>query len=106
MSFVELIYESQCPNVDPARAQLRRAFARLGIAPSWTEWTQGAPGTPDYAENFGSPTILVDGHDVAPATGQGGACCRLYVDQNGQPSGVPSVCAIVSALRATMTSRS
>ena len=106
MSFVELIYESQCPNVDPARAQLRRAFSTLGISRSWTEWTHGAPGTPDYAENCGSPTILVDGHDVAPVAGQGGACCRVYVDPSGQPRGVPSVDAIVSALEASMTLRS
>jgi hypothetical protein len=104
MSFVELIYESQCANVD--RAQLLRAFSTLGIPPSWTEWTRGALGAPDYADNYGSPTILVDGHDVAPETEQGGACCRLYADQNGQLCGVPSVDAIVLALRASMTSRS
>ena len=31
MATVELIYDNDCPNVDDAKAQLRRAFAEVGL---------------------------------------------------------------------------
>ena len=37
MPTVELLYDKECPNVAEARANLKRAFATVGLSPSWTE---------------------------------------------------------------------
>jgi mercuric ion transport protein len=98
---VEFIYDSDCPNVAEARAQLLRAFTETGISPRWVEWNRSSVEAPSYARSFGSPTLLVNGHDVAGQTSaSGNACCRLYADPSGMLKGVPSVDQIVAALQA------
>lgn len=123
MPRVELIYDGDCPNVTEARAQLLRAFAEAGAEPRWQEWRGDDPDAPPHARGHGSPTILVDGRDVAesaetpaeeprladpadpagaaPAAGEHAApCCRLYRRPDGSVAGVPGVETIVAALRA------
>ena len=96
---VELIYDQDCPNVNDARAQLLQAFFEVGTSPSWIEWDRKSGDAPDYAQRFGSPTILVDGEDVDPDnSAPSGNCCRLYSGQSGRMSGVPRVDRIASAL--------
>lgn len=96
----ELIYDRACPNVESARAQLLRAFAIAGIAPRWQEWEARAAETPAHARGFGSPTILVDGRDVAGGTASGGeGHCRIYSLGADGPNGVPAVADIVRALK-------
>jgi mercuric ion transport protein len=105
MSSVELIYDSGCPNVAVARAQLLQAFAEAKLPPRWREWERGASGSPRYVRDYGSPTVLVNGRDVAPETHtQGADRCRIYCD-GGALQRVPPVAAITSALRATHASR-
>lgn len=83
---VELIHDADCPNTGRARAALRRAFAACGLAPAWTEWNRADPHCPAYARGYGSPTILVNGLDVAgEGPGEGAPSCRLYTDQAGAP---------------------
>jgi len=96
---VELIYDRHCPNVAEARAQLLRAFAQLGTSARWTEWDREDPSSPDYVRTYGSPTILVNGRDVAdqPPTGSS-PCCRVYVGKDGRLRGTPSVDQITAAL--------
>src|SRR5712691_29687 len=80
MLTVELLYDTNCPNVKDARAQLLRALAATGLSPHWQEWDRGAPESPSRVRAYGSPTILVNGQDVANASPSAGAdCCRLYV---------------------------
>ena len=89
---VEFIYDPDCPNAAEARAQLLRAFAETGISPRWVEWSRDSAEAPVYARAFGSPTLLVNGHDVAEQTSaHGNACCRLYADPSGALRGAPSV---------------
>ena len=98
---VEFIYDPDCPNVAEARAQLLRAFTETGISPRWVEWSRNSVEAPAYARSFGSPTLLVNRHDVAGQTSApGNACCRLYADPSGTLRGVPSVEQIVAALQA------
>lgn len=99
---VELIYDGDCPNVDAARRQLRRAIAGVGLPPRWREWRGDDPASPARVRGYGSPTILVDGEDVAPAGDSAGACCRVYARPGGSLAAVPSVDAIASALRAAV----
>lgn len=96
---VELIYDVDCPHIAAARAVLLQAFASAGVTASWKEWTRTAPDTPSHLREYGSPTILVNGEDVAGAHSTGGGnCCRLYRSGSSGFSGVPPVEQIVSAL--------
>ena len=96
---VELIYDSDCPNVQEARAALLRAFAEAGLQPSWTEWDRRSPASPEHATRYGSPTILVHGRDVAGMEPTAGAeSCRIYDHGSGDLRGAPPVARIASAL--------
>ncbi len=96
---VELIYDADCPNVPAARSTLIKAFMQTGVSARWQEWERSAPDAPDYARSYGSPTILIDGNDIAGvAPNSGTRACRVYKDARGKLSGTPSVEAICSAL--------
>ncbi|MCH7471413.1 MerC family mercury resistance protein [bacterium] len=99
MTKVELIHFDGCPTAGKAREQLRRAFAEVGLEPAWQEWDRDDPASPAYVKGYGSPTILVDGRDVASAAeGGDAACCRVYMGEGGV-QGVPPVEQIVDALK-------
>lgn len=98
MAHVELIYDADCPNVAAARAQLLRAFAQAQLTPQWREWERHAPDSPAYARNLGSPTLLINGRDIAESSPPGADSCRLYVDADGRLSCVPTLAAITAAL--------
>jgi len=98
---VELIYFYGCPNVPLARERLSCAFSALGMTPHWDEWDCNASGVPGHARTYGSPTILVNGKDVAgmEPSGDEVGSCRVYVDGAGTIDGAPSVEVITAALR-------
>jgi hypothetical protein len=96
---VELIYDLDCPNVRRAREALLRSFSEAGLRPSWTEWDRKSPESPPYVRQYGSPTILVDGRDVAGAEPvEGSDFCRVYDHRAAGLKGVPPVRGIASAL--------
>jgi len=95
----ELIYDADCPNVAAARSLLIKAFTQTGVSARWREWKRNAPDCPEYARSYGSPTIMVDGQDVAgaaPVAGTG--ACRVYADGEGKLSRTPPLDAVCSAL--------
>ncbi len=97
---VELVYDRDCPNVAPARAQLRQALVEIGDSPEWQEWDRESADAPAYVKQYGSPTILVDGRDVdGTGTEADSNCCRVYAGADGRLNGVPSVEKIQAALR-------
>jgi mercuric ion transport protein len=101
MMQVELIYDTDCPNVELARRALLEAFNLAGLQPSWTEWDRESPESPAYVRGYGSPTILVKGRDVAGVTpGNGESSCRLYRNGSGSFQGAPSAEQVAEALRA------
>ena len=102
MATVELIYDLDCPNVSSTRVQLLRAFTAAKQTPRWVEWDRNDPESPAHVRGYGSPTVLIDGDDVAgvPAS-DGVASCRLYADPTGELRGVPPVAAIARALQNT-----
>lgn len=104
---IELIYDSDCPNVEMARTHLLKALAAAGKEARWTEWDRRNPDSPPYVRGYGSPTVLMDGKDLAGGTaGDARASCRLYGSGKDGFSGVPSVEQIVAALRGGMPGRS
>ena len=96
---VELIYDSDCPNVQEAREALLSGFVKSGVLPSWTEWDRGSPESPPYVRQYGSPTILVDCRDIGGSEPSGiSDCCRIYAQESGKFRGVPPVSSIAAAL--------
>jgi len=101
MPRLELIYDRDCPNVAAARERVLAAFTVADLQPSWVEWERAAESSPAYARQYGSPTVLVDGRDVAgesPVAGRD--CCRLYRDEGGGFRGTPPAEEITKALEA------
>ena len=99
MPAVELVYDADCPRVGRAREQLLRAFARAELEARWREWRSDDPEAPAHVRGFGSPTILVDGRDVAGAEQvEGARSCRLYGRAGDEIRGAPSVDLIIAAL--------
>lgn len=98
---VELLYDRQCPNVTGARESLSEALRSMNLPGEWIEWDQASAEAPAYARAFGSPTVLIDGQDLAGAEpGTDVACCRLY-----DAGGVPSAALIKGALEAAVSAK-
>ena len=96
---ITLVYDTDCLNLPAARGALRKALEHEGLEPQWVEYDRSAPGTPALLLRFGSPTILVDGVDVAGEAGHAAAAasCRVYRGERGL-SGVPSAESIAVAI--------
>jgi len=108
---IEFIYEQSCPNVTDARVQLRLALEQTGLPAHWQEWEHNDPNSPAYAHRYGSPSIIVDGEDVAGApasdavqggTGTAAPNCRIYTNTQGRNRGVPYAALIRTALEKRM----
>jgi hypothetical protein len=96
---VHLVYEPECPNVEGTRTNLLLAFAKAGITPSWSEHRIGDVDAPETVRGYGSPTILVDGRDIAGVAPGEEVCCRIYAEPpKSSNSGTPSVELIARAL--------
>jgi mercuric ion transport protein len=93
---IHLIYSPGCPNVDSARRALRRALDDLHVHATVFEVDFADVETPADLRGWGSPTILVEGADVA-----GGApsddSCRLYGPS--EFPGAPPLALIEAALK-------
>ena len=103
---VELVYDRTCPNVEMARSAIRGALAAIGAPTEWTEWERGTDATPLPLRALGSPTILVNGRDVAGTdeTAQPDAnSCRVYLDECGCLCGAPTAQQIGKAIEAALT---
>lgn len=95
MPTVDFVYDADCPNVKQTRANLMQAFSRVGITATWIEHQIGAARTPARVHGYGSPTILVDGIDVAGLEAGSENCCRVYAS-----GGAPDVELIAAGLEA------
>lgn len=83
---VQLLFFEGCPHVDPARRALREALESAGLGEVVVEQIDvDAASAPEELRDWGSPTILIDGVDVAGERGPSGRSCRLYGNA-GAPS--------------------
>lgn len=98
------MYDTGCPNTERARQLLSRVLQDAGVPAVWTEWCTEDPQCPEDRRRLGSPTILVNGKDVAPgphpwalpAAGDGPRC-RVYRD-GAVISGVPPADQVLAAV--------
>lgn len=91
---IQLLHFQGCPNVDAARSAIRDALAAEKIDAPIEEIDVEASDAPAWARGWGSPTILVDGKDVAGQERSESSSCRLYA------GGAPSVDTIRSRIAA------
>lgn len=98
---VELLWWEGCPSTERALQQLREALQDTGLE-SVEVRTREIRTDEDAARCgfFGSPTILVDGVDVAPEAGEPvGLSCRVYRRRDGRISPTPDPEDLREALR-------
>lgn len=96
---VELIYDADCPNVEPARSLLIRAFMQTGISARWKEWDRASPDSPSYVRGYGSPTLLVNGRDITGLDPSHNThACRVYTGTDGALQSTPPLELICRAL--------
>lgn len=99
---IEMVYDPECPNVEGARTAIRDALSAIGAPLAWREWDCTDAHTPVALRTLGSPSILVNGHDVGCDSGsivQADAnSCRVYRDECGCICGAPSAKLILKAI--------
>jgi hypothetical protein len=95
---VQLLSFDDCPNVVATRESLRAAMASAGIRATIEEIDLSSPKTSEQLRAWGSPTVLVNGRDVAGTEGPAGTACRLYKDDSGRMVGYPPASLLRSAL--------
>ncbi len=104
---VELLWFSDCPNHEAAREMLHAAMAELAIPGVVADIDATDPEVAISHRFPGSPTIRVDGRDVAPGYEDPGDYtprCRLYRTDTGL-RGLPDPAWIDAALREALERR-
>jgi len=101
---VELLWWSGCPSTPDALEELRRVLAEAGLDPEEIEVREVETEEQALEDNFvGSPTIRIDGRDVAEQSGQRpGLTCRVYRLRDGRPSPTPDPEELRTAVRSAV----
>ena len=101
MPQVELLWWDGCPSTQKALAAVRDVLADEGLDPDAVVLREVSTDADAERERFiGSPTIRVDGIEVAPADGEPvGLSCRVYHLRDGRVSPVPDRQDIRDAVR-------
>jgi hypothetical protein len=92
MPRIELLYWDGCPSHPQALRELRAALREIGHEDAPVALRQIETEGQAAAERFvGSPTLRVDGVDIAPAPADEptGLTCRLYRRRDGRASPTP-----------------
>lgn len=100
---VELLWWEGCPSTEKAAALVREAMSAEGLDPEGLELREVASDADVERERFvGSPTIRIDGRDVAPLDGEPvGLTCRIYHLRDGRVSPTPDPADVREAIRKT-----
>jgi hypothetical protein len=89
---IQFLWWEDCPSHPNAWARLQQVLAEYQIT---SPVEQVEVRTDDEAEHWrfpGSPTILINGCDIDPSpAAHYRLTCRLYYDENGRPSPLPSL---------------
>jgi hypothetical protein len=89
---IELIWWEGCPSTEQTLSDLRQALSDLGLENAEVLSTEIRSDAQARAAAFvGSPTILVDGEDIAPPGEDEpvGLNCRIYRRRDGRISPTP-----------------
>jgi hypothetical protein len=100
---VELLWWEGCPSTERALSDLRAALEDAGLGDTEIRMTEIVTDEDARGAGFvGSPTILIDGSDVAPppAGEPAGLNCRIYRRRDGRISPTPDPQDLRDALEA------
>ena len=89
---IELLWWAGCPSTDRAQAELEQALRDVGLSNARVRRTEIDSDDEARTRGFlGSPTILVDGVDVASPGPEElvGLSCRVYHRRDGRISPTP-----------------
>jgi type IV pilus biogenesis protein CpaD/CtpE len=87
---VEILWWEGCPSTERARADVERALSELGLDPTVVRMREiETDAQAEDAGFVGSPTILIDGRDLAPSDEPTGLSCRVYRRRDGRISPTP-----------------
>jgi len=103
---VELLFWDGCPSHPQALEELRAAMIAVGLDPDAVAVREvGTDGAAEGERFVGSPTIRVDGADVAPPGDDEpvGLTCRVYRLRDGRYSPTPDPADLREALETAMT---
>ena len=101
MPEIELLWWDGCPSTQKALATVREVLAEEGLDPETVVLHEVSTDEDAQRERFvGSPTIRVNGTEVAPAERDPvGLSCRVYRLRDGRISPVPDREDIRDAIR-------
>ncbi|HUZ28105.1 MAG TPA: hypothetical protein VMU90_02630 [Solirubrobacteraceae bacterium] len=101
---VELLWWEGCPSTDTALSELRQALSEVGLEAIQVRMREISSDEDVRQAGFsGSPTVLVDGADVAPHPAEpAGLTCRVYRRRDGSISPTPDPMDVRDALRRAM----
>ena len=100
---IEFLYWRECPSHETALARLYDVLRDEGVTPSVELVHVGTEQEAARWQFPGSPTIRIDGNDIAEppeGPGQFGLTCRAYRTDDGRISPLPSTEALRRAVRA------
>lgn len=103
---VELLWWRGCPSWERAGEIVREQMERQGLDPGTLSLREIRDDREAEDAGFpGSPTILVDGHDIqGPGEAPGGLTCRVYRLRDGRVSALPDPADVSAALAAASAS--
>jgi hypothetical protein len=98
---IEVLWWAGCPSTEKTLRQLEAALEDAGLSGADIRMTEIRTEQQARERAFaGSPTILVDGEDVAPPGDEPvGLNCRVYRRRDGRVSATPDSEALRDALR-------
>jgi hypothetical protein len=98
---IRFLYSEDCPSHDEALNRLRKTLDEEQVTAD-IEIVRVDTFEEAEKECFpGSPTIMIDGHDICPIPISSYApACRAYVLEDGRISPLPSISMIRKAIRA------
>jgi hypothetical protein len=105
---LELLWWEGCPSTERALAELRKVLTDVGLSGAPVTLREIRTDAQAATLRFpGSPTILVDGADIAPvpADEPGSLTCRVYMRRDGRVSPIPDPDDLRDALSAAMGQR-
>lgn len=85
---IELVYFNGCPNMDETRDNIKKACEATGQIVELKEWNRNDTSIPEHVKGYGSPTVLVNGEDIAGEKRDTlrEANCRIYTGMTKVPS--------------------
>jgi hypothetical protein len=98
MPTIEFLYDRDCPNVIGRSLRCLRMALEMPACRCTGEWERN-DRLPRRMHAAGSPTILVDGMDIAGECPSDEPSCRIYAPEPGRHRGVPSMEMIMQALK-------